>query len=126
MSITLTTPQPFNRGHGLPDLSFPEVKVIMVTHEIVAKRLVMHMQYGETVGGDWVGSPDMLINQELIENFEGTADGDGGWLSEPDPAYDLFIASQFASSTSAYLYDENATALYQYLLDDSRYVGDIT
>ncbi len=126
MSILLTTPQTFSRGHGLSDVSFPEVKIVMVTQEVVAKRLVLHMQYGATVAGEWVGSPDTPMAQELIANFEGTADGEGGWIDEPDPAYDLFMLSQFAQSTSTYLYDENARALYQYLLDDGRYVGSTT
>jgi hypothetical protein len=33
------------------------------------------------------------------------------------------MVSQFAESTTAYLYDENARALYQYLLDQGIYAG---
>ena len=65
----------------------------------------------------------MHQHQELIYNFEGTPDGEGGWVNEPDPAYDLFMISQFASSTTTLLYDENSDALHQYLLDDGRYAG---
>lgn len=126
MSILLDTPQAFSLGHGQPDVSFPEVKIVMVTQEIVAKRLVLHMQYGATVAGEWVGSPDAPMSQQVIENFEGMADGLGGWIEEPDPKYDLFMVSQFAESTTTYLYDENSRALYQYLLDDDRYAGSTT
>jgi hypothetical protein len=125
MSILLTTPQVFERGHGQSAVTHPEVKIVQVDHEIAAKRLVMHIQYGETVDGDWVGSPYVEKHYEVIENFLGNPDSEGGWLpgQEPDPAYDLFMISQFASSTSTYLYDENARALYQYLLDAGIYEG---
>ncbi len=125
MSIALTTPQPFERGHGLPQLLYPEVMVVQVDHGIVDQRLVLHIQYGETIAGAWIGSPAMGIHQEVIHNFEGVADGEGGWLEEPDPAYDLLMVSTFASSTTTFLYDEVSAALYQYLLDDGRYVGTI-
>ena len=125
MSIALTTPQPFERGHGLPQLSYPEVMIVQVDHGIVEHRMVLHMQYGETVADEWIGSPEMAIHQEVICNFEGVADGEGGWLEEPDPAYDLLMVSSFASSTTTFLYDEVATVLYQYLLDDGRYEGAI-
>lgn len=126
MSILLDTPQSFDPGHGQPSIQYPEVKIVQVDHEIVAKRLVMHLQYGETVAGEWSGSPHMEKHAEAIENFAGNPDGDGGgWLpgQEPDPAYDLFMVSQFASSTQTHLYDENARALYQYLLDAGVYEG---
>jgi hypothetical protein len=122
MSILLTTPETFNPGHGQPTIVYPEVKIVQVDHEIVAKRLVLHMQYGETIDGDWIGSPHMYKHVEIIENFEGIA-GQDDWIEEPDPRYDLFMVSQFAESTTAYLYDENARALYQYLLDQGIYAG---
>ena len=126
MTITLTTPETSNPGHGHSGTSYPEVKIVQVDHDIIAKRLVLHMQYGETVSGEWVGSIDMERHTEPILNFEGIADGLGGWTEEPDPAYDLFMVSQYASSTSTFLYDEVSTVLYQYLIDDGRYVGTIT
>ena len=61
----------------------------------------------------------------IVENDPGTPDGEGGWLEEPDPEYDLFMISNFASSTQTYLYEENANALYQHLLDEGIYVGVI-
>lgn len=126
MSITLTTPQQYDPGHGQSPISVPEVKIYQVDHEIVAKRLILHMQYGTTISGDWIGQPEMPVHSEVIYNFDGMPDGEGGWVQEPDPAYDLFMVSTFPSSTSNLLYDENATALYQYLLDDGRYEGTIT
>jgi len=126
MPITLTTPQTFEPGHGQASIDYPEVKIVQVDWEIVGKRLVLHMQYGETINGDWKGSPEMAWHPEPIFNFEGVPDGDGGWVDEPDPAYDLFWVALSASSTQTLLYDENSTAFYQYLLDDGRYVGAIT
>ena len=117
MSILLTTPQAHDPGHGGAIVSYPEVKIVQVDHEIVSKRLVLHMQYGETIAGDWIGALDMDRGLEVIENDQGTPDGEGGWLEEPDPAYDLFMISQFAESLTAYLYDENARALYEHLID---------
>ncbi len=140
MSFQLDTPQNHDRGHGQPLVTYPEVKIVQVDHLIVAKRLVLHMQYGETIAGEWVGSPDMAWHQEVIDNFEGLPDGEGGWQigkkvngewvvdptgdpMEPDPAYDLFMVSTFPTSTANLLYDENASAFYTYMADDGRYAG---
>ncbi len=125
MSIQLTTPHPFDPGHGQAVLTFPEVMIVQVDHEVVGHCLVLHMQYGETIDGEWVGTPVMPRFEEVIENFQGVPDGEGGWLEEPDPVYDLFMSSTSASSTETPLYDENAKALYQHLLDDNRYDGTI-
>jgi hypothetical protein len=126
MSILLTTPQSFDPGHGQATIQYPEVKIVQVDHDIVAKRMVLHLQYGETINDDWHGSPLMEKHFEVIENFAGNPDGNGGgWLpgQEPDPAYDLFMVGHQASSTQTLLYDEVASALYQYLLDEDIYEG---
>jgi hypothetical protein len=84
----------------------------------------------------------MEQHQEVIENFEGLPDGEGGWLigkkvngvwivdptgeeMDPDPSYDLFMVSTFPSSINNQLYEENSNALYQYMIDDDRYEGAI-
>lgn len=125
MSILLDTPHPFDPGHGQAVLNFPEVMIVQVDHEIVGQRLVLHMQYGETIDGEWIGTPVVPRFEEVIENEQGYPDGEGGWIEEPDPKYDLFMVSSFAPNTTDYLYDINAVALYQYLIDDNRYAGSI-
>ena len=126
MTINLTTPQPFEQGHGRPTLTYPQVMAVQIDQGVVGRHLTMHMQYGDHDGeGEWVGSPNFPAFIEVIENFAGIADGEGGWIEEPDPVYDLFILSTYPASTSNPLYDENSDALYQYLLDDGRYEGTI-
>ena len=100
MSIALTTPHPFNPGHGQPVIEYPEVMIVQVDHEVVGQRLVLHMQYGTTVAGDWVGAAEVPRHEEVIENYQGTPDGLGGWLEEPDPKYDLFMVSTVPANTS--------------------------
>ena len=127
MTITLDTPHPYDPGHGQPVLTFPEVKIVQIDHEIVGHCMVLHMQYGETAGdGEWVGTPVVPRYEEVIENFQGVPDGEGGWLLEPDPKYDLYMVSTFPENTTDPSYDQDSKALYQYLIDDSRYEGTIS
>jgi len=125
MTIILDTPFSYDPGHNHPVTLFAEVKIVRFFLDSLDERVVMYLQYGDTVDGDWIGAVGIGVHEEAIYNFEGTPDGEGGWIELPSPDYDLFILGQFATSVATFLYDEVSASLEQYLIDDGRYNGTV-
>lgn len=122
MALTLTTPLEQPGLHGEAGATYGEVKIVAVGLDLIQKQLSMTCQYGDTIADEWTPAPlpDVVHTIQNIEPLFGT---DGEVLREADPAYDLFMAASFASSTATFLYDEVADSLYQWLIDEDIYEG---
>lgn len=111
--------------HGEPAATYNEVKIIAVGINLWEKEIAMTCQYGNTdVNGDWqTGIVPIVVHP--INNKEIEVDAQGNEITPADPAFDLFVVSTFASSTSTFLYDEVAESLYQHFIDEGIYAGTI-
>jgi hypothetical protein len=118
MTIKLTTPV------SVLGEELTEVKIVVVGIGIEDKQIQLTCQYGNTVDGTWIPSAKLERVTHLIENKLAINDTEKE-ITPADLAYDEAITS-VASEAGAYLYDEVASNLYQFLLDRSLYKGVIS
>ena len=145
MPILLTDAVTYPSSHGKPAEVYNELKAHEVRDRISKRTLELQVQYGNTVGGVWVGGK-LPIATYLLKNIEGEEDGQGNVTQVADPQYDNYMATTFGTSAVdvlarivagtldaadalaelEQLYQENATALYMWVQSqESNYAGTI-
>lgn len=145
MPILLDNPVTYPAVHGKPSETYNEVKAHEVRDRIHVRRLEIQVQYGNTVDGQWKGGKIPIVAY-LLRNIDPEEDGQGNVTQVADPQYDNYMATTFPpkglslllqvedgtlTATQAIaqldqLYQENATALYQWLqTQEPTYAGTI-
>jgi hypothetical protein len=114
--------------HGSPAEQYNEVKIVAIN--IVPfgddKEITMTCQYGNTDNDDeWQPSIRLDKMPHTILNRDVVVDADGNEVEPAEPNYDLFVLAAVTSAPGAYIYDEVAESLYQWLLDEGIYEGTI-
>lgn len=115
MALSLTTP--LSVGDLDSGTTYAEVKIVMFMLCSADETIRIECEYGNTVSGSWV--PGIRAGNAANQSFI-IQDIDGGTSHYTD-----MIANTSAAASENY-YDEVATLLYQWLIDESHFAGTIT
>lgn len=116
MTIALTVPLVIPAYAGQRAQVLPEVKIVDFKLDLIQSQIFCTVEYGETVGGVWVGS-SLAAPPLIIENTPAQVDRDGNSIPA-DPAYDTFRDTTLvtAPQVGAPVYEAVKTALYTYMI----------
>ena len=123
MTIELTTPFSYTPGHGESSVSYAEVKIIFFSVNIELMCIVLRVQYGDTVSGNWTPGK-VPIHQILIEDVAEKIDSAGDEI-DANPVYSILMGTSLTSDTGVSLYNDVGNNLYQHLIDKGFYTGTI-
>jgi len=123
MPILLDAPETIVLGHGRPNETYPEVKIVLVEIDIEGKRLMLRCEYGATVDGQW--EPGKSVVDHVVEDKPACI-GPGNVEVPADPAYSTMAGTAVTQlPTGSNLYTEVALAFYQLLISEGIYQGTI-
>ena len=127
MPINLTTPMQHNPGRGQDVETYLQAKVVgfeAIVGPPEDQSMTIRVQYGNTVEGVWTPGK-MPIEYVLIQDVQEVRDGSGNLLQEEDPKFTNWVGSTYPASDANLLYVEIATALYEYLIQQEGFEGEI-
>lgn len=124
MPILLDTPETIHIGHGVPDATHGEVKIIDVQINIAEKGLRLRCQYGDTdAEGNWIAGR-AVVDHLVVD--EPPHIGAGGVEIPADPAFSTMAATTVTQGPAgSNLYQEVAGAFYSLLVAQGIYQGTI-
>lgn len=122
MPILLDEPLVYNAGHGEPEQLYSWVMITDFRIRTVIKSVTINTQYGNVVDGLWVGGE--LEHRSIIENIPEVLDGQGGG-TPADNKFDDLVGGALTTAGGISLYNDVSTNLYQYLIDEGIYSGEI-
>lgn len=127
MPIQLTTAVQHDPGQGQSVETYQQAKIVGFTADIEPPEdagTTIRVQYGNTVDGRWV--PGKLPEQHVvIKDVSALYDTEGNELRAEDLRYSNWVGSAKPTSTENLLYSEIAIALYQFLLTNEGFAGEI-
>ena len=122
MPILLDEPLTYNPGSGQDEHIYSWVMITDFRIRTVMKMATIIIQYGNVVDGNW--TPGELVHRVLVENIPEQLDGQGGGIPA-DPKFDILVGASLTSAAGVSLYNDVSTNLYQYLIDEGIYSGEI-
>lgn len=95
MTILLDTPLVVPARGGVPEQTYNEIAIRACLVDPISQQLCITPEYGNTVGGVWVGDGS-LAPAVMIEN-RGPHEGPGGPVAD-DPAWDDLISGSLIAA----------------------------